>query len=103
MYVDGIHTAIGNYGRRDSSIAVTISLIDDVITGIQITPHATDSISLDLQLRFAEAIPAVVLGKHIDEVNIDRLALSNLTAEGFEAAIEQIKEQNRIGPAIRRK
>lgn len=101
-YVDGIHTAIGNYGSHDSSIAVTITLVDDVITGIQITPDATDPTSLDLQRRFADAIPAVVVGKRIDEVNIDRLAVPSPTPDGFETAIEQIKEQNRIGPMTRR-
>jgi hypothetical protein len=97
-YVDGIHSAIGDYGSNDSSVGVTITLVDDVITGIQITPQATDPTSLGLQQRFADAIPAVVVGKRIDEVNIDRLAVPSPTPGGFETAIEQIKEQNRIGP-----
>lgn len=97
-YVDGIHSATGDYGSRDPSIEVTITLVDDVITSIEITPHAKDPTSLDLQQRFADAIPAVVVGKRIDEVNIDRLAVPSPTPSGFETAIEQIKEQNRIGP-----
>lgn len=97
-YVDGIHSATGDYGSRDPSIAVTVTLVNDVITGIQITPHATDPTSLDLQQRFADAIPAVVIGKRIDEVNINRLAVSSPTPDGFETAFTQIKEQNRIGP-----
>jgi hypothetical protein len=102
-YVDGVHTATSNNGSRDSSIAVSITLVDDVITDIQITPHTTDPTFLDLQQRFSDAIPAVVEGKRIDEVNIDRMAVSGLTPDGFVAAIEQIKEQNRIGPTMRRK
>lgn len=97
-FVDGIHSATGDYGSRGSSIAVTITLVDDIITGIQITPDATDPTSLELQQRFADAIPAVVVGKRIDEVNIDSLAVPSPTPDGFETAIEQIKEQNRIGP-----
>lgn len=98
MYVDGIHSATGDYGSLDPSIAVTVTLVHDVITDIQITPHATDSTSLDVQQRFADAIPAVVVGKRIDELNIERLAISSPAPEGFETAIEQIKDQNRIGP-----
>jgi hypothetical protein len=53
--------------------------------------------SLDLQRRFAEAVPAVLVGKRIDEVHVDRLAGSSGTPVGFNAAIEQIKERTRIG------
>lgn len=102
-YIDGVHTATSNYGSRDSSISVSITLVDDVITDIQITPHTTDPTFLDLQQRFSDAIPAVVVGKRIDEVNIDRIAVSGLNPDGLVAAIEQIKEQNRIGPTTRRK
>lgn len=102
-YVDGVHTATGNYGSRDSSISVTISLIDDIIIGVQITPHSTDQISLDLQQHFAEAIPSVVVGKHIDEVKVERLAESSFATNGFNEAIDQIKEQNRIGPTTSKK
>jgi hypothetical protein len=102
-YVDGVHTAIGKYGNRDSSISVTITLVGDVITGVQITPLAKDPTSLDLQQRFADAIPAFVVGNRIDdEVKLDRLKGSNRTPDAFKAAIEQIKEQNRIGPTTHR-
>lgn len=102
-YVDGVHTATGNYGSRDSSISVTITLVDDIIKGVQITPHSTDPVSLDLQQHFTDVIPSVVVGKHIDEVKVDQLAESSLATDGFNEAIDQIKEQNRIGPTTRRK
>ena len=96
-YVDGIYTATGQYGGLPSFITVTVTLIDDVITAVEVTPHATDPTSLDLQRRFAEAVPAVVVGKPIDEVYVDRLAGSSGTPVGFNAAIQQIKEQARLG------
>lgn len=92
-YKDGVYTAIGQYGNLPSSITVTVTLDDDVITDVKVTPHATDPTSLDLQRRFAKAVPAVVVGKRIDEVKVDRLAGSSGTPIGFNAAIEQIKEQ----------
>lgn len=93
-YVDGIYTATGQYGEPPSSITVTVTLIDDVVTAVEVTPHATNPTSLDLQRCFAEAVSAVV-GKPIDEVNVGRLAGSSGTPEGFNAAIQQIKEQAR--------
>lgn len=94
-YEDGVFTATGQYGGLPSSITVTVTLVDDVITSVRVTPHATNPTSLDLQRRFAAAIPVVVVGKRIDEVKVDRLAGSSSTPDGFNAAIQRIKEQAR--------
>jgi uncharacterized protein with FMN-binding domain len=94
-YKDGIFTATGKYGSLPSSITVTVTLVDDVITTIRVAPHATNPTSLDLQRRFAAAVPAVVVGKRIDEVKVDRLAGSSSTPDGFNAAIRQIAAQAR--------
>jgi uncharacterized protein with FMN-binding domain len=96
-YANGIYTAIGQYGSLPSSITATVTLSDDVITGVEVTPHATNPTSLDLQRRFAAALPTVVVGKRIDEVKVDRLAGSSGTPDGFNAALQLIKEQARIG------
>jgi len=96
-YADGVYTATGKYGSLPSSITVTVTLVDDVITGVRVTPHATNPTSLDFQRRFAAAIPAVVVGKPIDQVKVGRLAGSSGTPDGFNAAIQRIKEQARIG------
>ena len=98
-YANGVYTATGQYGSLPSFITVTATLAEDVLTAVEVTPHATDPTSLDLQRRFAEAVPAVVVGKPIDEVYIDRLAGSSGTPVGFNSAIEQIREQARIGRA----
>lgn len=92
-YPDGKYTATGFYGGLPSSITVTITLDDDIIIAVEVTPHATNETSLDLQRRFAEAVPSVVIGKSIDEVNVGRLAGSSGTPDGFNAAIEQIKAE----------
>jgi uncharacterized protein with FMN-binding domain len=92
-YADGEYTATGIYGGLPSSITVTLRLDDDIITAVEVTPHATNLTSLDLQRRFAEAVPAVVVGKRIVEVNVGRLAGSSGTPDGFNAAVEQIKAE----------
>lgn len=75
LYTDGDYTTIGQYGGLPSSITVTVTLENSNITSVSVTPHATNSISLDLQRQFAAAVPDVVVGKRIDEVNVGRLAV----------------------------
>ncbi|WP_199194113.1 hypothetical protein [Pleurocapsa sp. CCALA 161] len=74
---------------------MTATLSDNAITAIEVTPHATDPTSLDYQERFAEAVPAEVVGRPIDELRVGRLAGSSGTPDGFNAAIQRIKEQSR--------
>jgi FAD:protein FMN transferase len=92
-YADGTYNATGQYGSLPSRIGVSVTLVDDVITAVTVTPHATDPTSLDYQTRFAQAIPALVVGRNIDEVNLSRVAGSSGTPEGFNAAIQQIKAE----------
>lgn len=92
-YADGQYSAEGRYGGLPSSIGVTVTLSADIVTDVSVTPHATDPTSLDLQKRFAAAVPSVVVGRDIDEIKVDRLAGSSGTPQGFNAALERIKEQ----------
>jgi uncharacterized protein with FMN-binding domain len=94
-YTDGEYTATGQYGGQPSSITVTATLSNNVITAVEVTPHATDPTSLDYQERFADAVPAEVVGRPIDEVRVGRLAGSSGTPNGFNAALQQIREQSR--------
>ncbi|GGR37676.1 FMN-binding protein [Deinococcus ruber] len=92
-YRDGTYTATGQYGNLPSSITVTVTLKGGLITAVRVTPHATDPTSLGLQRRFAAAVPAVVVGKPIADVKVDRLAGSSGTPKGFNAALEQVRKQ----------
>jgi uncharacterized protein with FMN-binding domain len=92
-YADGTYTATGRYGSLPSSIGVSVTLVDDVITAVTVTPRATDPTSLDYQTRFARAVPALVVGRNIDEVNISKVAGSSGTPDGFNAAIQRIKAE----------
>lgn len=95
-YIDGVYEAIGKYGSLPSSITVNVNIANDIITDVEVTPHATNPTSLDLQRRFAVAVPKVVVGKDVDEVKVGRLAGSSGTPDGFNEAIRQIKEQAKI-------
>ena len=96
QYADGVYEATGKYGNQPSFITVTVNIADETITEVEVSPHATNPTSLDLQQRFAEAVPAVVVGKKIDDVKAGRLAGSSGTPDGFNDAIRQIKEQAEI-------
>jgi uncharacterized protein with FMN-binding domain len=92
-YRDGDYEAKGWYGGLPSNIDVALTLRDDRITDVQVTANATDRTSLDYQERFAAAVPNVVVGRRIDEVRVSRLAGSSGTPDGFNEAIEKIKDQ----------
>ncbi|MFC9458970.1 hypothetical protein [Streptomyces sp. NPDC056983] len=92
-YKDGEYSADGEYGTRGSSIGVTLTLQNGEISAVDVTPHATDETSLGLQRRFAKAAPALVVGKDIDDVNLDRVAGNSHTPDGFNDALEKIKAE----------
>lgn len=92
-YTDGTFQADGIYGGGPSSIGVSVTLAADVITAVEVTTHATNPTSLDYQQRFAAAAPDAVVGRPIDEVELNRIAGSSSTPDGFNDALDKIKEQ----------
>ena len=90
-YTDGEYTVEGQYGVK--SIIVKLALADDMIKSVEVTPNTTIKMSLGLQKRFAEAVPEVVVGKPIDEVHLDKLAGSSKTTQGFNDALEKVKQE----------
>ncbi|EJJ29485.1 hypothetical protein [Rhizobium sp. CF142] len=92
-YADGVYTATGRYGGQPSSIGVTVTVKDGIVSGVVVEPHAYVARSLELQKAFAAAVPKVVVGKRLDEVRVGKLAGSSGTPQGFNDAIDQIKRQ----------
>lgn len=93
-YADGIYTATGSYispGGRES-IDLTVTIQGGVITGAQLTQNATDGEAKEYQEAFASGYSELVLGKNVDEVSLSRVAGSSLTSNGFNNALDQIKE-----------
>ncbi|MCB8902062.1 MULTISPECIES: hypothetical protein [unclassified Streptomyces] len=91
-YRDGTYSADGVYGNN-SRITVSLTLSDGVVGDLSVTPHATNPTSRDYQQDFADAAPAAVNGKPIDEVELDLLAGASGTTEGFNSAIDLIQDQ----------
>ncbi|WP_461086426.1 FMN-binding protein [Streptomyces deserti] len=94
-YTDGDYQATGWYGGQPSRITVNVTLDEDTITRVRVTTHATDPTSLDYQKRFAKAVPGIVTGKKIDDIELDRVAGSSSTPDGFNDALDRIKSEAR--------
>lgn len=92
-YTDGTYTADGSYTSPGGteSITVEVTLADDIITDVTVTPQADGGTAAGFQNQFADGIAAEAVGKDIDELNVSRVAGSSLTSGGFNAAIEAIK------------
>jgi uncharacterized protein with FMN-binding domain len=96
-YKDGSYTADGSYQAPSGteSITVELTLKDDTVTEITVTPHATDPTAKQHQGEFVGGIADQVVGKDIDTLNVTRVSGSSLTSGGFKIALEAIKEQAR--------
>ncbi len=93
-YADGTYTADGSYQAPSGteSITVELTLADDTITDITVTPHASDPTAKGMQANFAGGIADQVVGQDIDQLNVTRVSGSSLTSGGFKIAIAAIKE-----------
>lgn len=90
---DGTYQASGSYnspGGRES-VNVTITLANNVITDVLVTPASTNSLSVRYQGQFADGIAAETLGKPIDSLSVSRVSGSSLTSGGFHEALDVIK------------
>jgi len=94
-YTDGSYSAEGDYTSPagPSKVTVEVTLADDVVTAVTVTPLATDPTSKGFQTQFADGIAAVVEGQDIDTLSVSRVGGSSLTSGGFSDAIEKIKAE----------
>jgi uncharacterized protein with FMN-binding domain len=92
-FKDGDYEAEGSYSNPggQSTVKVALTLADDKITDITVTPEATNGTSKQYQAKFAGGIADEVVGKSIDELQVGAVAGSSLTSQGFNQAIEQIE------------
>jgi len=92
-YTDGTYTESADYQAPSGTetVDVTITLADSVITDVQVTGHATDPQAKVRQGEFASGIAGVIVGKKIDDIQVDKVGGSSLTSGGFNAAVDLIK------------
>lgn len=94
-YKDGEYSATGNYVSPGGpqQVGVTVTLSNNVITALSLDTSQTKGTSKEFQGKFASGVDALVIGKNIDEIDVDKVAGSSLTSTGFDDAIDQIKTQ----------
>ena len=94
-YADGEYSAEGSYisPAGEQSVKVEVTLEDDIVTAVTVTPEADDPQAKGFQEKFAGGVSDVVVGKDIDTLDVSRVAGSSLTSGGFAQAIESIKAE----------
>lgn len=94
-YADGTYTAEGSYQTPESveTISVTLTLADGVVTDVEVTGDPQARETEQYQGAFIDGISEEVEGKALDDLNVSRVAGSSLTSGGFNAAVDEIKEQ----------
>lgn len=94
-YADGDYEALGEYvsPAGPSEVTVALTLEDDIVTAVTVTPHATNPNSLQFQTQFADGIAAAIVGQDIDTLSVSRIGGSSLTSGGFNDALAQIKAE----------
>lgn len=96
-YKDGQYEAIGQYispgGAEEIDVKITIQ--NGLIVDSTVTPKATREASAEMQSDFVDHYKPLVVGKNIDTVKLTKVSGSSLTPNGFNDALEKIKQQAR--------
>lgn len=91
----GDYQATGLYQSPggNEEVAVQVALADDgTINAVEVEPKAASGTSRQYQSEFVNNYKDLVVGKNINEVELSRVAGSSLTSNGFNDALDQIKE-----------
>ncbi len=97
-YKNGTYSADGSYdspGGPDS-IGVTLTLQNDIVTNVSVTPNPGDRTSARYQNAFISGYKQYVIGKNISGLNLGKVSGSSLTPIGFNNALTQIKAQAKV-------
>lgn len=96
-YADGTYTETSSYQTLNAkqSMGVSVTLKGGRITAVEVTPEANNPTSAQYQTTFASAIARVVVGKPIDQANVDVVSGSSITSRGFNAALARIASDAR--------
>lgn len=94
-YVDGTYTAEGVYRTPETveTVSVTLTLADDVVTDVEVTGEPQTPETRRYQGQFIDGIAGVAVGRRLDELDVERVAGSSLTSDGFDQAVARIRMQ----------
>ena len=93
-YKDGTYKATGDYvspgGSQEITVSVTVE--NGIITDTSAQNGANDTESKEHQGDFIAGYKSKVVGKKLSEVSLSRVSGSSLTSQGFNDAIQQIRQ-----------
>lgn len=96
-YKNGTYTADTTYEvpKSSNSIQVQITLDGDVVKSASATHQfgTTDNKSLVYTQDFDSALSGQIVGRKIEDVNLNRVGGASLTTEGFNTALANILQQ----------
>lgn len=92
-YADGDYEAEGSYTNPggQSTVKVELTISDGTISDVTVTPEAENGTSKQYQTQFAGGVADQVVGLSLDDLDVQKVAGSSLTSQGFNEAIESIK------------
>lgn len=92
-YADGTYTAEGSYSTPggQESISVEVTVADDVVSAVTVTPEASGGNAARFQDEFASGIADEVVGQELAGLSVDKVSGSSLTGDGFNAALDRIR------------
>lgn len=96
-YADGTYAIKGQYGPvGEDTIDVYVTVKDQNVSDVTIEGHPFTSISKRHQEDFAEAIGAVVKGKPLKDLKVDKVAGASWTSEAFNEALKVARQEASI-------
>ena len=95
LFKDGTYSAEGDYITHvgQKHVKVTITLKNDIVTNADVISEADDSMSQHFQDSFISGYKPMVIGKDITKIHLGKVAMSSLTPNGFNAALQTIEQQ----------
>lgn len=94
-FKNGNYSAVGPYQSPGGSqeIKINITLVDGAVAESSAEGDSKSSSSKFYQKSFIANYKKEIVGKKIDEIKFDHVGNSSLTTNGFNNALEQIKNQ----------
>lgn len=94
-YKDGTYEATGTYTTPESTedIEVTVTIKNGVVESADVATDANASESRQWQQRFKSGYKEEVIGKPLSSLSLNRVSGSSLTPNGFNDAIDAIRQQ----------
>lgn len=94
-YKDGTYSAKASYRTPEGteSISVTVAVKDDTISDVSISQSTNDREAAEYQAMFKSGYKTLVVGKKLEGLNLSNVSGSSLTPEGFNDALQEIRNQ----------